>query len=89
MTTITSWWQGSCHETEQRLSDHLEGELRGRRRRRILRHLARCEPCRAALESLMRTVEELRQLGRAELVPAPQLADAVIERVQYEHGAGL
>jgi predicted anti-sigma-YlaC factor YlaD len=87
MTMITRWWRGDCEETAEHLSDHLEDEVRGLRRRRILRHLARCALCRAAFESLRRTVNELRQLGRAELTPAPQLADAVIERIQYEHGA--
>jgi predicted anti-sigma-YlaC factor YlaD len=87
MTAITCWWQGDCEETEEHLSDHLEDEVRGLRRRRILRHLARCALCRAAFESLRRTVDELRQLGRAELTPAPQLADVVLQRIQYERGA--
>lgn len=87
MTVITRWWQGDCDETEEHLSDHLEGEVRALRRGRIARHLARCALCRAAFESLRRTVDELRRLGRAQLLPAPQLTDAVIERIQYEHGA--
>jgi anti-sigma factor RsiW len=89
MTTIAWWWQGGCHETEQRLSDHLEGELRGLRRRRILGHLARCELCRAALQSLRRTVEELRQIGAVELAPSQPLVDAVLARIRLDYGATL
>jgi predicted anti-sigma-YlaC factor YlaD len=76
---------GSCEETRDALSDHVDDELRGLRGRRVLRHLARCEHCRALLHSLTRAVEQLRALSRLEPPPAPSLADAVVARIR--HGA--
>jgi len=73
---------GSCEETGHCLSAHFEEDLRGPRRVRVARHLARCGPCRAALESLSRTIERLRSLGRVELLPS--VADAVIDRVRHD-----
>ncbi|MEP6813484.1 MAG: zf-HC2 domain-containing protein [Actinomycetota bacterium] len=74
---------GSCEETGEYLSAHLEQDLRGPRRVRVARHLARCGPCRAALESLTRTIERLRSLGSFELAPLPSVADGVIARVRH------
>ena len=74
---------GSCEETGECLSAHLEQDLRGPRRVRVARHLARCGPCRAALESLTRTIERLRSLVRVELPLPPSVADAVIDRVRH------
>jgi anti-sigma factor RsiW len=80
-------WMASCHETEESLSDHLEGELPPRRERRVLRHLARCERCQEVLESFRRTVEQLRALGKPDVVePDPALADVVVERIRRESG---
>ncbi len=79
-------WIASCEETGERLSEHLEGELRGLRRGRILRHLARCEHCRAILASLSRAVEHLRSFGRVYPPPAPAVADAVLARIRREAG---
>ncbi len=76
-------WNGSCEETEQHLSEHLDGELRGPRRLRVLRHLARCELCRSVLLSLTRTVEQLRALGHVE-PSSPFVADAVMARIRHE-----
>jgi anti-sigma factor RsiW len=76
---------GTCDETRDCLSDHVEGELRGLRRRRVLRHLERCERCQAVLESLLRTVDRLRSLANAE-IPSPSVADAVVARVRREEG---
>ena len=81
-------WRGSHDETAQYLSEHVEGELRGLRRWRILRHLARCQPCSAALHSLVRTLEGLRALGRTELEPKPSVAEAVVVRIRSERGSG-
>lgn len=74
---------GSCGETRDRLSDHLEGELRGFRRFRVVGHLARCERCRAVLASLTRTVEQLRTLGRDE-ADVDSVADSVVDRIRQE-----
>ena len=86
MTGIERLWTASCEETGERLSEHLEGELRGVRGRRVLRHLARCEHCRAILASLARAVEHLRALGQVYPPPAPSLADAVVARIRRESG---
>ena len=56
-------WVASCHETADSLSEYVDGELRGPRFARVRRHLARCERCQALLDSLTRTVDELRALG--------------------------
>jgi predicted anti-sigma-YlaC factor YlaD len=78
-------WIATCHETRDRLSDFLEDELDARTRRRIVRHLARCERCRAMRESLSRTLEQLRSLGTvAQVATAPATVSSVLERVQRE-----
>jgi predicted anti-sigma-YlaC factor YlaD len=75
-------WNGTCHETGEHLSAHLDGELRGLRRLRIACHLARCELCQAVLRSLLRTLEELRSLGRTEFAPEPSVVPAVVARIR-------
>jgi predicted anti-sigma-YlaC factor YlaD len=83
MTVIARVLYGSCAETRGHLSEHLEGELRGFRRFRVLGHLARCERCRAVLASLARTVEQLRTLARDE-PEVGSVADAVVDRIRQE-----
>ena len=83
MTVIARFLYGSCAETREHLSEHMEGELRGLRRFRVLGHLARCERCRAVLASLARTVEHLRALGRDE-PEIDSVADTVVERIERE-----
>ncbi len=76
-------WVATHEETRERLSAHLEGELKGREAKRVLRHLARCDPCRELLRSLARAVESLRALGQSEAPPAaPSVADAVVDRIR-------
>ncbi len=82
--TIKHPFRATCAETSASLSEHLEGELHGLRRWRILRHLATCERCQAILRSLKETVENLRALGRSEPDAEPTLADRVIERIVTE-----
>lgn len=76
----------SCEETQARLSDQLEGELRGLRAWRVARHLAHCIRCSELLRSLGRTVEQLHALGRTDMAPPPSatVAAPVLERI--EHG---
>lgn len=76
--------RATCEETSASLSDHLEGELRGFRRWRVLRHLATCERCQAVLRSLRETVENLRALGGNEPEADPSFADSVIDRIATE-----
>lgn len=78
---VTQLWNGSCEETGEHLSEHLDGELRGLRRHRIHRHLARCELCQAVLRSLLRTVEKLHSLG-LKPIAAPSIAPAVVARIR-------
>jgi anti-sigma factor RsiW len=82
--TIKHPFRATCAETSASLSAHLDGELRGFQRWRILRHLATCERCQAVLRSLRETVENLRALGRSEPDPEPALADRVIDRIVTE-----
>jgi predicted anti-sigma-YlaC factor YlaD len=83
MTVLAGVLYGSCAETREYLSAHLEGELRGFRRFRVLGHLARCERCRAVLASLARTIDELRALGRDD-ADVGSVADAVVDRIRQE-----
>jgi anti-sigma factor RsiW len=79
---FSSMLNGSCGETALHMSAYVEGELRGFRRLRVARHLARCERCQAILASLRRTMEALRALGQVEPAPNPQLAEAVLARIR-------
>lgn len=61
------------------LSDYLDGALSRRQAARVDAHLAECEPCRASLVALERTVGLLRSLrGDAD---APDLVASVMARV--------
>ncbi len=86
MSRIDRLWNGSCEETRDCLSAHLEDDLEGRRKLLVRRHLARCERCRAVLLSLARAVEHLRSLGRTDFshTPSPSVADAVVDRIRHE-----
>jgi anti-sigma factor RsiW len=80
-------WMATCRETADRLSDYLDGDLGARTRRRISRHLARCEHCQALLASLTRTLEQVRSLGSVDPGFAePATVRAVIERIERERG---
>ncbi len=84
MNTLLYPWVATCDETMSRMSDHLDGELRPRTERRVLRHLGRCDRCRAMLASLQRTVERLRDLG-ASAEPAPaSVVDVVVARIRSD-----
>jgi len=78
-------WVASCQETGDRMSDFLDGELEGRSLTRVRRHLSRCDRCRAMLDSLQRTLEQLRSLGSPEQVaPEPATVTAVLSRIQRD-----
>jgi len=80
-------WVATCAETRERLSAHLDGELKGREGKRVLRHLARCHHCRELLRSLTRAVDSLRTLGQRDVPsPTPSVADAVVDRIRHEGG---
>jgi hypothetical protein len=61
------------------LSDYLDGALSRRQAARVEAHLAECDPCRASLVSLERTVGLLRSLRGG--VEAPELVASVMARV--------
>jgi predicted anti-sigma-YlaC factor YlaD len=85
MSVIERLLVGGCEETRERLSDIADGEARGIRGWRARAHLARCELCQAAYDSLLRTVERLRTLREADRPPSSgSVADAVVERVRHE-----
>lgn len=78
-------WIGSCAETGERLSDHLEHGFAPRVERRVQRHLSWCRRCRALYESFARTVEKVRALGNDdERTPAPSIVTVVTERIRRE-----
>jgi predicted anti-sigma-YlaC factor YlaD len=78
-------WIASCHETRDRISDYVDGELEGRNLVRVRRHLARCHLCRAMLESLTRVLDQLRSLGSGgQTVPAQVTVSAVLARIQRD-----
>lgn len=82
-------WMATCRETRARLSDYLDNDLRPRTRRRVSRHLARCKHCQALLESLTRTLEQLRSLGSIEQgSPEPATVRVVIEQIEQERRSG-
>ena len=77
---------GSCAETQEQLSDRMEGELRGFPRLRVSMHLMGCDRCRAVFRSLIRTVEQVHELGRVDFAPSagPSVAQGVVERIRRD-----
>lgn len=85
LSIFTKPWIASCGETRDRLSDYLEDDLDARTRTRITRHLSRCKRCRALLDSLTHTLEQLRALGAVEPAqPAPATVHAIVERIRLD-----
>jgi anti-sigma factor RsiW len=74
---------GSCAETRELLSAHVDGELTGLRRLRVRLHLAGCDACSAIARSLRQTIERLHELeGTFVPDPAPSAAPSVLDRIQ-------
>ena len=84
MRVLAHFWMGSCHETSELLSAHLEHDVPLTQRGRVRRHLARCVACQAVLRSLGRVVAELHALRRDDDASFPSVADAVVARVRRE-----
>ena len=76
----------SCAATAESLSDRLEGDLRGLRRLRVSRHLARCTRCRLTLASLARLMQTLRTLGAAEAPADHSVAERVLAHIREGSG---
>jgi anti-sigma factor RsiW len=83
MRSLMDMMVGSCEETRELLSEHVDDELTGLRRLRVRLHLAGCDACSAVARSLRKTVERLHELEDT-FVPeaAPSVAPAVLERLQ-------
>ena len=78
-------WVASHSETREHLSDYIEDSLDPRTRMRVMRHLARCERCRMVLESLNRTLAQLRSLGDLEQgTPTPATVSAILRRIEQD-----
>jgi predicted anti-sigma-YlaC factor YlaD len=72
----------SCKATSKTLSDRLDDELRGLRRLRVGRHLARCSGCRATLDSLARVTKTLRSAREVQADSGGSLVESVLARIQ-------
>ena len=69
--------------TRPRLSPYLDGEVSEAERRRVEEHAHVCPQCHRILETLKRTLVELR--GMADERSAPSgLADSVMARIRAE-----
>jgi len=52
-----------CYRIERYLTAYADGELSARRRRRVERHLERCDACRRELDSIVSSDRILRTVG--------------------------
>jgi anti-sigma factor RsiW len=83
MRTLMRPFIGTCAETQDQLSEHLDGALPRGRERRVRRHLRSCKGCRALFDSLRRMVESVHALGlTSERAGAVSIADEVVERIR-------
>jgi anti-sigma factor RsiW len=83
MRSLMDMMVGSCAETRELLSAHVDGELTGMRRLRVRLHLAGCDACSAVARSLRKTIDRLHELEETFVPePAPSVAPAVLERIQ-------
>jgi anti-sigma factor RsiW len=83
MRSLMDTMVGSCEETRELLSAHVDGELRGLRRLRMRLHLGGCDACSAAARSLRKTITHLHELQDTFTPgPAPSVAPAVLERIR-------
>ncbi len=75
----------TCHQAVALVSDYLEGELSGRDRRRLERHLEACQACSAYLEQMRITIAISGSVGPEDL-PAEALSRLldVFEKYQQD-----
>lgn len=66
-----------CRQAVELLSDYLDGGLTRRQRRRLRRHLARCDACSAFLEQLEVTLAVAGQVDTDEL--DPEVVDGLVD----------
>lgn len=82
MTGIGYLLHGSHEETQRLMSAYAEDELRGYKRWRVARHLAKCEMCRALHRSFLDALNGLRRLGREDPAEKPEIANSVVARIR-------
>ena len=83
MKSLMDMMVGSCAETREQLSAHLEGELTGLRGLRVRLHLAGCSACSAIARSLRTTVDRLHDLNeKFDPSPTPSVVPTVVERIR-------
>ncbi len=58
-----------CNQSQQKLSEYLDGQLPEEERNQLEDHIQECEDCRRELDSLRRTVTALHELPE---IPAPE-----------------
>jgi len=58
-----------CREAVELVSDYLDGALSRRQRRRLERHLAKCDGCSAYLEQMRVTIEVTGRVEPDDLDP--------------------
>jgi anti-sigma factor RsiW len=78
--------EASCTATAEAISDRIDGELRGLRRLRVSRHLARCTRCHATLASLARLVQALRTLPSEQTAEAHTVIEQALMRIRKGSG---
>lgn len=72
----------TCRIVRPLLDKMADGELRGRERRKMKRHLASCKTCRCALDREMELNRQLRQLP---VVPCPsKVEDAICQTIRMK-----
>lgn len=65
----------ACVQAVALVSDYLDGSLTGRNRRRLERHLSKCEACSAYLDQMKVTIQLTGSVG------VEDLGDEVLDRL--------
>jgi anti-sigma factor RsiW len=85
---LLSAFNGSHKETAQHMSAFAEGELRGYRRWRVARHLARCDMCRALYRTFLATLASVRELRHEDPPPDDDFVSRVTARLLEQASDG-
>lgn len=72
---------------QRRMSDYVDGELRGAQRLRIEHHAAACPECGPLRRALVRIVAEMRML-RVRVAPGAGVAAGIVERLREHRSSG-
>ena len=74
-------FRATCEETAANMSAAADGELRGLRRWRVMRHILVCEICGPVYRSLLATIQGLRGLGSDRPRASASFVDDVVARL--------